>query len=200
MTVRAPLDIHAIAFGASAGGIEVLAELLPALARGAGTAAFVVLHRRRDRVSLLPRIFAPRCVLAVCEPDDKQEVQSDSIYFAPSDYHMLIDAGPRIALSADAPVHYSRPSIDVLFESAADVYGSHLLAIVLSGGNADGADGALAVRQAGGVVVVQDPRCARVAAMPQAVLDCMQPDAVLPVAAISQLLASLARKEPVHDR
>ena len=196
-TALAGYDIRAIAFGASAGGVEALSAVLPALTRPLGLAAFVVLHRLRDRAGLLTKIFAPKCELTVCEPDDKQQVVPGSIYFAPSDYHMLIDHGPCITLSADELVHYSRPSIDVLFESAADVYGSHLLAVVLSGANADGAAGAVAVRRAGGYVVVQDPHSARVPLMPQSVLDRMQPDAVLPVAGIGRLLASLPHEEVV---
>jgi two-component system chemotaxis response regulator CheB len=160
----------------------------------------VVVHQPRDRSSLLPGIFASRCALAVCEPDDKQVVLPDHIYFAPADYHMLIDTGPRISLSADDLVHFSRPSIDVLFESAADVYGEHLLAIVLSGGNEDGADGALAVRCAGGFVVVQDPATARLPMMPRSALARVAADAVLPVAEISALLNALCEKEIVDDR
>lgn len=200
MSAFARRDIHAVALGASAGGIEALSVLLPALDHGSDLAVFVVLHRLRERASLLQKIFAPKCALPVCEPDDKQDVQSGSIYFAPSDYHMLIGAGPCITLSTDELVNYSRPSIDVLFESAAEIYGAHLLAVVLSGANADGADGAVAVRRAGGLVVVQDPASARVPLMPQAVLERMQPDAVLPVAAIGELLASLAHEESLDDR
>jgi len=191
--------IRAIAIGGSAGGVEVLAELLPGLPAGGNVSVFVVVHQPRDRSSLLSGIFAARCALAVCEPDDKQAVLPGRIYFAPSDYHMLLGAGPRISLSADDLVHFSRPSIDVLFESAADVYGETLLAIVLSGGNEDGADGALAVRQAGGFVVVQDPDTARVPMMPRSALHRVAADAVLPVAEISVLLNQLCEKETVDD-
>jgi two-component system chemotaxis response regulator CheB len=186
--------IRAVALGGSAGGIEALAELLPALPAGLNIAAFVVVHQPRDRASMLPRIFASRCAFAVCEPDDKQDVQPDCIYFAPADYHMLIDNGPRISLSADDLVRFSRPSIDVLFESAADVYAQRLLAVVLSGGNDDGADGALAVRRGGGFVVVQDPDTARMSMMPRCAVARGAADAVLPVAGIRALLSSLAQE------
>ncbi|HEY2395234.1 MAG TPA: chemotaxis protein CheB [Rudaea sp.] len=197
---RGMRDIRAIAIGGSAGGVEALAELLPALTARGMLSIFVVVHQPRDRSSLLPGIFASRCAFAVCEPDDKQVVRPDHIYFAPADYHMLVDAGPRISLSADDLVHHSRPSIDVLFESAADVYAEHLLAIVLSGGNEDGADGALAVRRAGGFVVVQDPETARVPMMPRSALAKVAADAVLPVAEIFALLNELCEKEIVDDR
>jgi two-component system chemotaxis response regulator CheB len=186
--------IRAVALGGSAGGIEALTELLPALPAGLHLAVFVVVHQPRHRSSMLPGIFASRCPLAVCEPDDKQDVQPDCIYFAPSDYHMLIDQGPRISLSEDDLVRFSRPSIDVLFESAAEVYGRDLLAIVLSGGNDDGADGALAVHRSGGFVVVQDPDTARVSTMPRSVVERGAADAVLPVAGIRALLRTLAQE------
>jgi two-component system chemotaxis response regulator CheB len=192
--------IRAVAFGGSAGGIEVLTELLPALPAGLDIAAFVVVHQPRGRTSMLPGIFAPHCAFAVCEPDDKQDVQSDCIYFAPPDYHMLIDNGPCISLSVDELVRFSRPSIDALFESAADVYGRRLLAIVLSGGNDDSADGTLAVRRGGGFVVVQDPDTARMSMMPRSAVDRGAADAVLPVAGIRALLSSLAQKETTDDR
>ena len=200
LTSLAGRALDAIVVGGSAGGVEALSELLPVLPAKRGLSVFVVLHQPRDRSSLLPELFASRCALTVCEPDDKQAIEADCIYFAPSDYHMLVDVGPQISLSADELVHFSRPSIDVLFESAADVYGARLLAIVLSGGNADGADGARAVHDAGGVVIVQDPRTARVPVMPQSALDRVTPDAVLPVAGISMLLNTLNAKEFPNDR
>ena len=194
-------EVRAIAIGGSAGGIEALSELLPDLPASARCAVFVVLHQPRDRPSLLAELFAPRCAMRVCEPDDKQPVENGCIYFAPSDYHMLVDAGPGISLSADAPVHFSRPSIDVLFESAADVFGAALLAIVLSGGNEDGADGARAVRRAGGCVIVQDPMTARVPVMPQRAIERALPDAVLPVGEIHALLKrSISGEAALHAR
>jgi two-component system chemotaxis response regulator CheB len=187
--------LRAIAIGGSAGAIEVLQELLPALPAACRLAVLVVLHQPRDRASLLAELFASRTPLKVCEPDDKQDIEDGCVYFAPSDYHLLVDAGPRISLSADEPVHFSRPAIDVLFESAAETYGPALLAIVLSGGNEDGAAGALAVRRAGGRVIVQDPAQARVAMMPRSAIERCAPDAVLDVAAIAALFRSLARTE-----
>jgi len=204
--------VEAVVIGTSAGGVDALSTLLPALPRGLRPPVFVVLHLPRERPSLLPEIFAPKCAVPVREAVDKEGVEPGTVYFAPPDYHLLIEGGrvpgtlrpievqPALALSDDEPVHHSRPSIDVLFESAADVYGERLLAIVLSGGNADGADGARAVHDAGGVVIVQDPRTARVPVMPQSALERVTPDAVLPVAEISMLLNTLHAKEFPDDR
>src|SRR5215813_2427247 len=128
-------EVDGIVIGASAGGVDALAILLPALPAGLRAATFVVLHLPRERPSLLVDIFAPKCALAVCEAEDKQPVEPGTIYFAPPDYHLLVDRGPRVALSADDLVHFSRPSIDVLFESAAEVYGERLIGIILTGAN-----------------------------------------------------------------
>jgi two-component system, chemotaxis family, protein-glutamate methylesterase/glutaminase len=184
-------EIDAIVIGASAGGVEALSEILPALRGDARVSVFVVLHQPRERSSLLIDIFRPKCALAVREPDDKETVQRGRIYFAPADYHLMIEAGPSMALSMDSLVNYSRPSIDILFETAAEVYGRRLLAIVLSGGNEDGAQGAAVVNEAGGVVVVQDPETARVSAMPKFARDRVDVDLVLSLPQIAELLSTL---------
>lgn len=157
--------VDAVVMGASAGGIEALMTLLPPLSVNVGVPIFIVMHLPRDRPSLLPQIFAQKCLLRVREASDKEPVQAGTIYFAPPDYHLLIDDGPHLALSADELVHYSRPSIDVLFESAADVYGARLLGIILSGANEDGAEGLAAVLDAGGIAIIQRPDSAQIKQM-----------------------------------
>lgn len=184
-------DIDAIAIGASAGGIEALSALLPALPRGGRVAVFVVLHLPRDRDSLLAEIFRPRCAFDVREAEDKEPVAPGTIYFAPPDYHLLLDEGPRLALSVDDPVMFSRPSIDVLFESAADLYGPRLLGIVLSGANGDGAAGLKKVHAAGGLAWVQDPVEAKAALMPEMALKEVPDSRVLPLADMASLLGTL---------
>jgi two-component system chemotaxis response regulator CheB len=186
-----PGRTDAIVIGASAGGIDALMTLLPALPPGLRIPIFVVLHLPRDRPSLLPGIFSPKCPLPVCEARDKEPVQPGTVYFAPPDYHLLIDEGPRLALSADEQVHYSRPSIDVLFESAADVYGPHLLGIILSGASEDGAAGLAAVNSAGGITIVQQPHSAQVKAMVLSALKRNPTSQVLELEGISAVLANL---------
>ncbi|MDQ2735704.1 MAG: chemotaxis protein CheB, partial [Pseudomonadota bacterium] len=119
-------------------------------------------------------------------------VEVGTVYFAPPDYHLLLDTGPTLALSADAPVHYSRPSIDVLFESAAIVYGERLLGIVLTGANEDGAAGCEAVQRAGGLTLVQHPESAQSSTMPASALRRIEPSYVLSLEAIAELLGTLA--------
>lgn len=145
----------------------------------------------RDRPSRLAAIFQARCVLPVREAQDKEPVAPGTVYLAPPDYHLLLDQGPALSLSADAPVNYSRPAIDVLFESAADVYRERLLGMILTGGNQDGAAGLAAVQRSGGVTVVQEPQGAQVALMPAAALQRVVPDHVLPLDRIADLLCEL---------
>lgn len=184
-----PFD--AIVIGGSAGSIEALAVLLPALPARQRASVFVVLHLPRDRPSLLCDIFQPRCALALREAQDKEPVEAGTVYFAPPDYHLLVDAGPSLALSVDDPVHFSRPSIDVLFESAADAYAGRLLAILLSGANHDGARGIAAVQAAGGTTIVQDPESAPMSSMPEAALQLCTPTHVLSPQRIADWLAAL---------
>lgn len=184
--------VEGIVIGASAGGVEALSVLLPALPAGLQAAVFVVLHLPRERPSILVEIFAPKCALPVREAADKQPVSPGTVYFAPPDYHLLVDEGPTLALSVDETVNFSRPSIDVLFESAADVYGDRLLGIILTGANEDGARGLAAVRAAGGMAVVQNPAEAQAALMAEAALAATPGARALPLAGIAGLLRGLA--------
>jgi len=183
--------VDAVVIGASAGGIEALSVLLPALPAKTTAAVFVVLHIPRDRPSVLPEIFARKCTLPVQEAEDKEAVIGGRVYFCPSNYHLLLDQGPQMALSVDDPVHHSRPSIDVLFESAADVYGSRLMGIILSGANEDGAAGLAAIHRGGGLTVVQEPQTARSPQMALSALKLCPEGTVLPLAEIAALLRTL---------
>ena len=171
---------EAVVIGGSAGAVDVLGTVLPALPPDLGLPVIVVLHVPSGRESLLPDLFAPRCALPVWEPHDKQPIEP-GIWFAPADYHLLVEADRTFALSIDEPVRYSRPSIDVLFESAAVTYGAGLLGILLTGANDDGAAGGCAIRKLGGVLVVQDPETAFASEMPQAAITRAAPQRVATV-------------------
>ena len=192
MTPQAPAtrDIDAVAIGASAGGVEVLSVLLSALPASCRASFFIVMHIPRERPSLLADVFNARCALPVREAEDKEPVQPGTVYFAPPDYHLLLDRGPALALSSDEPVHFSRPSIDVLFDSAADVYGERLLGLILTGANQDGAEGLAAIGRAGGRTVVQEPGGAAVPFLPEAALQVGPVDFVLPLAQLQELFAT----------
>jgi two-component system chemotaxis response regulator CheB len=183
--------VDGVVIGASAGGVEALSVLLPALHPGTTAAVFIVVHLPRDRDSLLPDIFARKCALTVREAEDKEPVAPGTVYFAPNNYHLLVDQGPQLALSVDELVHHSRPSIDVLFESAAEVYQRRLLGIVLTGANDDGAQGLAAVHDAGGITIVQDPASAQSPQMALAAIKRRRPDHVLSLDQIARLLRTL---------
>jgi two-component system chemotaxis response regulator CheB len=168
--MKTPADsldaIEAIVIGASAGGVEALTHVLPALPADFRPAVLIVVHVRSDAPSLLPGLFSARCKLPVVEPDDKDDIAGGTIYVAPPGYHMLVEPDRSISLSVDPPVRFSRPSVDVLFESAALCFADTLLGVVLSGANDDGARGLVAIQRAGGRCWVQDPRTAVSDAMP----------------------------------
>ncbi|MEK8033027.1 chemotaxis protein CheB [Ideonella sp. DXS29W] len=184
---------RAVAIGTSAGGIDALAALLPCLPTGATLSVFIVVHLPPSVPSLLCDIFRPKCALRVMEAEDKCPVEPGTLYFAPPNYHLLIDPGPQLALSIDPAVHFSRPAIDVLFESAADIYRQYLLGIVLTGASEDGARGLLAVHRAGGAVVVQSPDTAMAPAMPLHAIRRCPEAAVLTLNDIGKLLQEAAR-------
>jgi len=183
--------VGAVVIGTSAGGVEALSVILPALPATFRPPVFVVLHLPRERPSLLAEIFQPRCALPVREADDKEPIEAGTVYFAPPDYHLLIEKDGTVALSNDDLVNFSRPSIDVLFESAAEAYGARLLGVILTGANRDGADGLAAVRGAGGIAVVQDPAEAQAAMMTEAALARTAVDYVLPLKEIAALLQTI---------
>lgn len=187
--------VEAVVIGASSGGVEALTRVLPALPADTRASVFVVLHLPRERGSLLVDVFAPRCKLPVREVHDKDPIAAGTIYFAPPDYHLLVDDGPQLALSADAPVAFSRPSVSVLFESAAAVYGDRLLALLLTGAGSDGTAGMQAVQRAGGLTVVQQPASAHMPQMPEAALERVSVDYVLTLDEIMAMFQALPRAE-----
>jgi two-component system chemotaxis response regulator CheB len=193
LPVQAPLPYDAIVIGASAGGIEALGTLLPSLPARFQAAVFVVLHLPPDTQSEVAELFNARCRLPVLEAGDKERVTGGAIYFAPAGYHAMIDANRTCALSIDEPVNFSRPSIDVLFESAAWTYGARLLGILLTGASADGAAGMAAIHAAGGQTWAQTPDTARASAMPLAAIERAVVDHVL------DLDAMAARLRQHHD-
>jgi two-component system chemotaxis response regulator CheB len=156
--------------GASAGAVQTLLAILPALPAGYPIPILIVVHVPPDRGNALVPLFAANCALMVKEAEDKEQPVHGTIYFAPSDYHLLAEMDGSLSLSLDEPVNHSRPAIDVLFETAADAYGPELVGIVMTGANHDGAAGLTAVATAGGTTIVEDPASAATPAMPAAAL------------------------------
>lgn len=184
---------EAVVIGASAGGVNALLQLLPALPHGYRLPIVVVLHVRSGRPNQLVDVFQQRVALPVREAGDKDDLLAGTLYFAPAGYHLLLEKERSFALSCDAPLHFARPAIDITMESAADVFGASLAGILLTGANEDGAAGMAAIGRAGGLTVVQDPQEANAGVMPAEAIRARQPDLVLPLEQIKQLLLMLER-------
>ncbi|WP_461079598.1 chemotaxis protein CheB [Spirosoma flavus] len=167
--------------GGSTGSIEVLIQLLPALKAPLSFALVLVVHRKNTADSTLVNLLSLKTAIPLQEVDDKDPILPGTIYLAPADYHLLIEKDMTFSLDDSEKINYSRPSIDVTFESAADVFGPSLIGILLSGANTDGTAGLNAIKKAGGVTVVQKPETAQVAFMPQQAIEGAPIDWVLDV-------------------
>jgi two-component system chemotaxis response regulator CheB len=190
-SVLAGRHVEALVIGASAGGVDALVELLPALPQDFKPATVCILHVPADRESRLAELFAARLSLPVREAVDKAPVEPGTVYFAGAGYHLSIEQDRVFSLSCEPPVHYARPAIDVLMESAADAYGAALAGILLTGANIDGAEGMQRIRQRGGLTIVQDPAGAQASAMPEGAIRLCPPHLVLPLSGIRTLLPQL---------
>ncbi len=187
--------VDAVVVGASAGGVEALLTIFAGLKPGFRLPIIVVLHLPDERRSQLADVFARRLAIKVKEAADKDTIEPGTLYFASPGYHLSVEHDYSFSLSREERVHYSRPSIDYLFESAADAYQQRLAAILLTGANQDGAQGLATVKQSGGLTIIQNPEEALVSTMPQAALDRSQPDYILPLRGIGRLLVELERIE-----
>jgi two-component system chemotaxis response regulator CheB len=179
-----------IVAGTSWGGLRALEVILRGLPHDFDIPIAIVQHRRADSDDTLVALLRRYTTLPVCEAEDKQPIVRGNVYIAPPDYHLLVD-GSCFALSTDQPVLYSRPSIDVLFESASDAYRDHLIGLILTGSNQDGAYGLSRIKEGGGLTIVQDPTSAESPAMPQEAIARVRVDKVLPLAEIGPYLGEL---------
>lgn len=157
-----------VVIGASAGALDALSTVLPVLPADYPLPILVVVHLPPNKDSLFADILAAKCKVPVQEAEDKETIKPGTVYLAPPDYHLLMEKDGVLSLSSDEEVHFSRPSIDVLFESAADACGAALTGIILTGANSDGAMGLKAVTANGGRAIVQTPQHAYATAMPEA--------------------------------
>ncbi|MEW6366614.1 MAG: chemotaxis protein CheB [Acidobacteriota bacterium] len=181
-----------IVVGASLGGLRALQTVLKALPRLFPVPVVIVQHRDKDARDTLAGLLAESTPLSVVEPDDKERIEPGRVYLAAPDYHLLIDRD-HFALSTDAPILFARPSIDLLFESAAEVYAQRAVGVILTGANSDGARGLAAIKERGGLTIVQDPTTADARAMPDAAIATRSVDMILPLAEIGPVLAKLGR-------
>lgn len=184
---------NVVVIGCSMGGMHALEVLLGRLPSAFPHPILVVQHRYRTSGDALPEHLRRHTALGVVDAGDKQWIRGGTVYLAPADYHLLVDRDGELSLSLEAAVAWSRPSVDVLFESAAEAYGAGVVAVVLTGANSDGARGAALVKQAGGLVVVQDPKAAEAPSMPAAALAATRVDRILPLDRIGPFLIELCR-------
>ncbi len=183
--------VAAIVIGVSQGGLDALNTLLPMLPKDFVKPIMIVQHRSADSDGYLSEHLNLICQVQVKEAQDKEVIQAGTVYIAPADYHLLVEKDASLSLSCDERVNFTRPSVDVLFESAIDCYGDALLGIILTGNNSDGALGLKAIKDAGGVTAIQDPDDALVPSMPKAARDITRIDHCLTLKGLGKLLATL---------
>jgi two-component system chemotaxis response regulator CheB len=185
--------VDLVVMGASLGGLEALERVLAELPVDLDVAIAVVQHRRADDGDRLAHLLGNHSALPVSEPEDKEPLLPGRVYLAPADYHLLIDDGC-CALSTDERVWFARPAIDVLFESAAESYGARVVSVLMTGSNQDGAEGTRAIKQSGGIAIVEDPITALSPVSPRAALELTAVDFVVPLAEISRVLIPLCHR------
>lgn len=172
-------NIELVMIGGSAGSLQVILDLVKRLDGEFDFSIVLVVHRKAQSTSILPTLLQQFSILDVIEAEDKTEIMNNRIYIAPADYHLLFDDKKNISLDRSEKLHFSRPSIDISFGSASDVYGDRLLAVLLSGANSDGVDGLTYVKKNGGKVWIQNPETAEVDYMPRQAADKVRYDLLI---------------------
>lgn len=187
--VKNPVKI--VVIGGSAGSLEVLFRLLPLLTKNLSVPILIILHRRSTADSSLSDLLGSKTTLPLQEADDKDQILPGNIYLAPSDYHLLVENDFTLSLDYSEKVNFSRPSLDVTFETVADVYGRSAVGIILSGANEDGTAGLQAIKKAGGLVIAQDPETAQMPVMPQNVINFIGVDFIYGIEEIANYINGL---------
>lgn len=190
---------HIIAIGCSAGGFDSLLRIFPLLTPKFAFSIAIVLHRPKTAETSFADVLNNRAGIEVKEAEDKLPIKPGTIYLAPADYHLLVEDNETFALSVDEPVMYSRPSIDVFFESVARAYRERATGILLSGSNADGARGLQSISLNGGITIVQDPKTTPYSEMPSSALKRFQPSAVLDINLIIKLFSEWNRTGVMNE-
>lgn len=196
MPKRRPRKFSAVAIGVSSGGLHALEVLLGGLPADFPLPLLIVQHIGPESGSGLARLLNRCSPLQVKEADEHEPIRSGTAFLAPSNYHLLVEQDRSLTLSVDPRVSFARPSVDVLFESAAEVFGPELIGVVLTGANSDGSRGLRRIKQRGGLTIVQDPADAAARQMPEAALAATEVDHVLALADVAPLLVELAVEPP----
>lgn len=178
--------------GVSAGGFQALSTIFQCLKSDFTYPIIVVQHQSPTSDDFLVNYLNEQCRLKVKQADEKESILAGLIYFAPPNYHLMVETDKTFSLSIDPPVHFARPAIDVLFETAADVYGSKLVGVILTGANADGSRGLKKINEFGGLTIVQDPETAEAGHMPKAAIAATKIDHVMPLKEIGKFISRLS--------
>jgi two-component system chemotaxis response regulator CheB len=186
-----------VVIGASWGGLSAISKILKQLPANFSLPILIAQHRYRHRrgEEYLVQALGGECKLKVIEPDDKEVMQTSTVYVAPSNYHLLVEQQGILALSSDELIHFSRPALDPLFESAADAYQHQVIGIILTGANSDGAKGLYAIKKQGGLTIVQNPASAEAVNMPEAAIKMTEVDAILELEQIADLLVTIDKNQ-----
>lgn len=191
-------DLHkkyeAIVIGASAGGFLALCHLLEEIPPVYSIPILLVQHRAKDSRDLFEEVLQRRCRIQIKQAEEKEQVEGTIVYVAPPDYHLLVETDKTLSLSSDAPVRFSRPSVDVLFESAAIAYRDKLIGIILTGANDDGATGISTIAKMGGLTIAQNPQEAAYPYMVQAAIDTKRVKYIWSLSAIRKFLLQVERE------
>lgn len=179
-----------IVMGCSSGGLSALSGCLGTLPPDYAIPIVVVQHRRKYERGLFEEVLQSKAAIRIKQADEKEKIAAPCVYIAPPDYHLLVEQDMTFSLNSDALVNYGRPSIDVLFESAADACGHKLVGILLTGANNDGSNGIRAIRQKGGITIAQEPSSAECSYMPQSAIDTGSVQHVMTVSQIASFLLS----------
>ena len=188
---RVDFKYRLIAIGVSAGAMEALSIIIPKLPANFSIPVVIIQHISPQSDNYMTRYLDTISAIRVKEVDEKERIRPGVVYTAPPNYHVLLEEDETFSLSVDERINFARPSVDVFFESAADVYRSHLVGVILTGANNDGSKGLKLIKKVGGLTIVQDPNTAEVDGMPRAAIEATKVDHVLPLEEIGPFLAKL---------
>ena len=189
------MSYEAIVIGVSLGGMKAMKIMFSHLPNGFKTPIIIVQHISAHSDSQWIQLLNETYTIDIKEADEKEKIENGKVYFAPPNYHLLIEKNKTFSLTIDERVNYARPSIDVLFESAAEAYKNKVIGIILTGSNSDGTNGIKRIQKCGGLAIVQDPKTAEAAYMPISAISAIQPDYILSLEDIIKLLIKLDKQK-----
>ena len=185
---------EAIVIGVSSGGLKVMKIMFSLLPKDFSIPIIIVQHIGKYSENSWIKLLGDKSNLEIKEADEKEEIEKGKVYIAPANYHLMIESDKTFSLTIDERVNFARPSIDVLFESAAEAYQNKLIGVVLTGSNNDGSKGIKRIKECGGLTIVQDPETAESNYMPASAIEAILPDYILPIEEIIKLLISIDKQ------